>query len=249
MSRLIRLYPAAWRARYGAEFNELLDHRPLTLNDRIDLVRGAIDAHLHPQLADFERQPWTHRIPGLLALTAGLLWAWSFAFLAFWADPNADWGSGFGIAFLMMLISVPGDYLFGYGRRIAMGIGVVIGGMVLGQALPWSIADGLLNVIAGATAWLVVVGGLLTLAAIRTGIGITGRWLMIPGVVIAPVVISIPVILGLAASGASGSGFRLVFAFFVPYGIAWAFVGLRMTLRGSQTLVDPPNQPGLARTA
>lgn len=45
MSTLIRLYPAAWRARYGAEFEDLLAERPPTGRDLLDIVVAAIDAH------------------------------------------------------------------------------------------------------------------------------------------------------------------------------------------------------------
>lgn len=51
MSRLVRLYPAAWRARYEAELQGILAEHPLTPRQRLDLVWGAIDAHLHPGLA------------------------------------------------------------------------------------------------------------------------------------------------------------------------------------------------------
>ena len=47
---LLRLYPAAWRERYGDEFAELLASRPPKLRDRVDIVAGAIDARLHPQV-------------------------------------------------------------------------------------------------------------------------------------------------------------------------------------------------------
>lgn len=50
MSRLLDLYPEAWRARYGAEFLALLEDRPPSLRDRVDIVRGALDAHTSPQL-------------------------------------------------------------------------------------------------------------------------------------------------------------------------------------------------------
>jgi hypothetical protein len=50
MSGIIRLYPAAWRERYEPEFVELLATRPPGLMDRFDIVRGALDAHLHPQV-------------------------------------------------------------------------------------------------------------------------------------------------------------------------------------------------------
>jgi hypothetical protein len=50
VSRLIRLYPRAWRVRYEAEILEVLAEQPLTLGGRIDLIRAAVDAHLHPQV-------------------------------------------------------------------------------------------------------------------------------------------------------------------------------------------------------
>ena len=52
MSRLISLYPKGWRRRYEAALRTLLDDRPATLADRLDLVRGAFDAHLHPELVN-----------------------------------------------------------------------------------------------------------------------------------------------------------------------------------------------------
>ncbi|HLA17151.1 MAG TPA: hypothetical protein VJZ72_09660 [Candidatus Limnocylindrales bacterium] len=50
MSRLVALYPAGWRSRYGAEMEALLAARPPTIRDRVDIARGALDARLHPQL-------------------------------------------------------------------------------------------------------------------------------------------------------------------------------------------------------
>ncbi len=50
MKRLVELYPRRWRERYGAELAEFLTRRPLVLTTALDLLRGAIDAHLHPEL-------------------------------------------------------------------------------------------------------------------------------------------------------------------------------------------------------
>ncbi len=44
--RLLRLYPRAWRERYGDEFLDLIGERPVRLPQLIDIVSGAIDAHL-----------------------------------------------------------------------------------------------------------------------------------------------------------------------------------------------------------
>lgn len=43
---LLRLYPRAWRERYGEEFLALLGDRPLYLAQVIDIISGAIDARL-----------------------------------------------------------------------------------------------------------------------------------------------------------------------------------------------------------
>jgi hypothetical protein len=47
-TRIVELYPRAWRARYGEELDALLEAGSLGIRDRIDLLRGALDAHLHP---------------------------------------------------------------------------------------------------------------------------------------------------------------------------------------------------------
>jgi hypothetical protein len=53
LSALIRLYPARWRQRYGAELDQLVhDLRPSTsrMALAVDLLRGAFDAHLQQGL-------------------------------------------------------------------------------------------------------------------------------------------------------------------------------------------------------
>ena len=47
---LLSLYPQAWRKRYGDEFQALLEQRGIRFFDLFDILRGALDAHLHPQL-------------------------------------------------------------------------------------------------------------------------------------------------------------------------------------------------------
>jgi hypothetical protein len=44
IAQLIRLYPPAWRRRYGDEFVEMLGDRPLGARKTIDVVMGAVDA-------------------------------------------------------------------------------------------------------------------------------------------------------------------------------------------------------------
>jgi hypothetical protein len=54
---LLALYPSAWRRRYGFEFAALLDDQPPSPALIWDIVLGAIDAHLDPQVAEDGADP------------------------------------------------------------------------------------------------------------------------------------------------------------------------------------------------
>jgi hypothetical protein len=47
---LLRLYPRVWRARYEEEFLVALASHPFSFFEGVDILRGALDAHLHPSL-------------------------------------------------------------------------------------------------------------------------------------------------------------------------------------------------------
>jgi hypothetical protein len=48
---LIRLYPPRWRRRYGRELADLIAAQPASFSTAVDLVAGAIDAWVNPQLS------------------------------------------------------------------------------------------------------------------------------------------------------------------------------------------------------
>jgi hypothetical protein len=50
MKWLLRLYPALWRNRYGEEFAAVLAEQPASVGLFLDVLGGAIDARLHPQI-------------------------------------------------------------------------------------------------------------------------------------------------------------------------------------------------------
>jgi hypothetical protein len=234
MNRLVRLYPRAWRDRYEEEFLALLAERPPTFGDLLDTVRGALDAHLNPQ-ADVDASPWTHRIPGLLALTAGAMWSALFVAFVFWHD--AAWEVAYLApqSLVLMFLSLLGDYMSAHGRRIAVVLGVV-GLCIVVASLPYS----LITVVAGISGCLIVLGGMLTLAAIRAEIGPPGRWLVLVMAVVVPAAIGFPLALGL---GEISSDESWVLGSLLPYGLAWLLVGLRMAVRGSRTLSELPTSP------
>src|SRR5687768_8208815 len=77
MSRIVRLYPEAWRDRYGDELAVLLEERGARPRDLVDLALGALDAHLHG-LTTGGRAGMTRvlraSIGSASAVAAGVLW-------------------------------------------------------------------------------------------------------------------------------------------------------------------------------
>ena len=81
MSALVRLYPRPWRERYEIEFLAVLASRPPSIGDRVDIVRGAVDARLHPELSSDvdgrRRRTPPEWIAAAASLAAGAFWlAW-----------------------------------------------------------------------------------------------------------------------------------------------------------------------------
>lgn len=243
---LLRLYPAPWRDRYGDELAILLDTRPLTVAVALDLARGAADAHLHPELVGAPPLPLSHRLPGLAALTAGLLWI-SFFVNAYRLGPEGEWGSAIGYAVLLMFLSLPGEYVTAHGRRIAIVAGGIAVAAVSGRFLPWDLSGGTLNTLAGVAFYVLLGAALLALAAIRAGVGPRARWALILAT------IPFPVAMGIAILGGFGpddpGGMPAMLAAILPYGVAWTVIGLRMTLRGSRSLPDDQPIPTTAEVS
>jgi hypothetical protein len=238
VSSLVRLYPQAWRDRYEDEFVALLSERPPTPGDVLDTIRGAWDAHLHPTVGESEPAPWTHRVPGLFALAAGLLWSGLYLTVALRPDPAFEWGSILSIFLFAVLFSLPGDYAAPYGRRIAIGIVLVFSSLVFANVVGWNVVGWALVVLA----YLVAICGPLALAAIRAGIGQRGRWLLLVGAVFLPlgIVSAVSALRHFAGVVVIPEESTAMYFLVVPYGLAWTLIGLRMTIRGSPTIVDPP---------
>jgi hypothetical protein len=140
---LLRLYPRAWRDRYGDELLALLEDRPASPLDLLDLIRGALDARLHPQLAGSAGEPtersvlMSDRLPGLAAIGGGILVLVATALAAI--QPVFNVGDGGRDLTMTMLLWSPGmvaidlALLTAAARRLAAG---------------WSGADSLLAVLA-----------------------------------------------------------------------------------------------------
>jgi hypothetical protein len=119
---LLRLYPRAWRERYGDEFAELLEARPPSLRDQLDIVLGAIDARMNPQLPGHRparTASMRDRLLAIGAITAGVLFSlWAAVIVA--ALPR--WGEAGAVDEGLLNLS------FGAGMLGAMlGIAVLLG--------------------------------------------------------------------------------------------------------------------------
>jgi hypothetical protein len=229
LSALIRLYPAAWRARYGSEFEVLLAERAPSLRDRFDIVLGAIDARLSPQVdsPDSVRRPrMTDRLAGGAAIAGGLIW--SVTYLVGWLiEAEGDLSLPILAAVGLMLLSLPGTYLVAYARPVVLGVAafVVSLGVIVAQLLPWDVI--LLVPVVGI---LGTIGpGALALAAARAGMSARDRWRLLLMTMPWPFI-------GLFATA---TGFvptmvpvPLVIASVLPLGIAWILIGARIAAGG-----------------
>ena len=93
MKSILRIYPSAWRRRYGEELTDLLDELPTTPASTVDLLRGAATLHMRafldrlaPRLVSAGGPPMpTHalqRHPTASALIAALITAPTVIFVA-----------------------------------------------------------------------------------------------------------------------------------------------------------------------
>ena len=71
---LLKLYPRAWRARYGDELLQLVGSRALSAQQTFDMLAGAVDAWLSPSVrAAVRRQPSAAAVKGGLMVRQFLL--------------------------------------------------------------------------------------------------------------------------------------------------------------------------------
>ena len=193
-ANLVRLYPRAWRARYEAEFLAVLEAAPTGAHDRLDIVRGALDAHLHPVEPSL--------VPGLSAIIGGGLWILATLPLVVAAAPP-DWPGylveGLPVAIVAVVfldLALAGTWLREdgrggrIGRRVA-GIGVVLG--TVGQlawavTLAWTLAGW------GYGAPLAIASTLAGIGTILVGLALarTGDWPIAGLLIVAPVLLLIP---------------------------------------------------------
>lgn len=234
---LLRLYPAAWRARYGEEFAELLVSRPPALRDRLDIIAGALDARLHPQVAadpaEAAGRARDRSVAALLVVAGALLTIWAtigVSFAGTWDGPEEPVGrSLLGVSYASgvagaVLIAIA---LLLVASRYDWSIGAIgaVGGVLTGSGLVFSAFGG------GVAALLLLVGGTLMLAWRMRG-RLVGT---VPAVVLTVTTLLVAgAFLAVAASGWTDSG---PFWLLVLYGPAWMLVGVDLRAPARQLLV------------
>ena len=247
MTRLISLYPRAWRTRYEDEFLALLSDRPPDVLDRLDIVRGAIDARLHPPAeptpAPVEppvaRGPWPVRA-GWLTLLGGVVWISAMVVAINGPMIVEEWGSyRDGAAALPLFFA--GVVLLGVGM-VALVLDLPASAHAARSATFLSSMTGLLWGLAPWLVWsgLIAFGGLLIvgIAAWRAG-----RWSWLELAILFASILPGWTI-GLAAS----SGLLevptpnpdlqfLVFAMLVP---SWLVVGASLVRAPRRAIAAPP---------
>jgi hypothetical protein len=228
MSALVRLYPQAWRDRYEVEFQGLLEARPPTARDRLDILRGAIDARLHGEIPGSAQLPPRiapiERLAGGAALVVGLaLTAWTALLLR----DFRGWDAGepptaflIGILGAISLLGLAAAHallgLAGLGRTRAFGpiaasIAVACFGLTAfggGATLIYAVVASVVLAVAMAGRSIPV---WLAIAWIGATVGMTGAFLGI-----------------FSSDGTDLGSLRLL----VPYGLAWILIGVVVLVRG-----------------
>lgn len=225
MRALVRLYPATWRARYGVEFETLLAERPPTRRDMVDILLGAVDARVSPQvgaeLVGRHAHP-SDRIAGVAAIAGGLVWFVAFVLGAV-AQRDLDLSLVIALALGLMLLSLPGRYLRPHARAIAgglagLGVSIVV---IYAGLLPW----GPILLLPAFTALGVLGPGALILAATRARMAARDRRRLLVLTMPWPVIAGIVGGFGLLPASVSSP---LLVLSLLPLGLAWIATGVRL---------------------
>jgi len=227
MTRLIALYPRAWRLRYEDELLALMAERSPGPLDRLDIVRGAIDARLHPELTDAPQSPRPRSraavATGALVASAGLGWlAWLGSILMYFRG----WGSGMPEhADLMVLVAFLG-FLAMSAAIAAIAATFIDAIRPIGRLGLMLAAIGfVLTAIGGGLSIVVGFAGVIVVAWSMAGI-IIPRWLA-AGWIATTLLAFLAMVMFVVGDGRDVG----LLALGIPYGIAWLLIGLAIAAR------------------
>jgi MFS family permease len=203
MNALLRLYPASWRERHEVEVARMLEDTGAGMSDAPDLIRGAIDAHMHPgpmglPTGGVRRWVTVDHLAGAVLLTGGLVWFVSFGILALamlvfgedgWRDSRplavlAVAGPMVALGFSALLLRHAGDRYHKVFVASAVMLAIVgsalltsaIAGIVLEPRVTFASEGGAHR---NPAMILLLVGSMIGAFALGTVPGIPSRWLML----------------------------------------------------------------------
>ena len=90
---ILHCYPRLWRDRYEGEMHEVLQHLPITLWTLFDLLLGALDARLHPDLLPERITTMTTRLRNseILIFCAFIVYTLAWVAIRSVRDPLPPW--------------------------------------------------------------------------------------------------------------------------------------------------------------
>jgi hypothetical protein len=240
MSRLVSLYPRAWRERYETEFLDLIEAQPPSTSDRFDIVRGALDARLHPQVRRSVNAPILAPVPeadlriarrlGFAAVIGAVLWPAAFVVASIgpvrYDGDGAYRDGGAALPVLLLAVGLLAAGLIGQLIRLPADARLARGAAT--AAIPfllvWGMAPWLWPVVLVAIGFIVV----LAVAAHRSG-----AWPGVASLVVVAACLTV-VVIGVVAANVAGGDRMAGGLFFLVGGLALApaWLGIGATLIG-----------------
>lgn len=234
MTRLVGLYPRGWRDRYEVEFLALLSERPPDPLDRIDIVRGAIDARLHPQRNGVAEPPpedplpyngpWSARRAGWITLAGGFVWLAMIVIVLNSPVVSDSWGTYRDVSMALPFFFV---------ALVLLGIGTWAVAAIVPStarvARTAALVAGLAGLLWAFTPWFLWTGLIMSvgLCILAVGAARTGRWrgldaaLMVGAVGVAWGSIFIATSMLAARPGYSLESYDALFGFLLVLGLMW----------------------------
>ncbi len=247
MSTLVRLYPRAWRDRYEAEFMGMLESRPPRTRDRLDIVRGALDARLHPEVPGTPDRPRPAMQPARLAAAAAVIAgvAW-LAWVGLVLRDFRGWGTGqpesatlmAALAALMSLaLAAAHVFLLLAGQATIRPFG--------GVAASIAAVSFTLTAFGGGTILVFALLGSIALAMAMAGRSLPA---LVAAIWVATSAVVLVVMLGFVGGGGQDVDSLWLIA---PFGPSWILVGMTLGWRGvpSPTPAAPASAPDLTGQA
>lgn len=228
MIQLLDLYPRPWRDRYGDEFAELLATRPPGARDRFDIVLGAIDARLNPQVASDTSLDRVRlgepRLRALGVLGGAFLTAW-IALALPWAQPWNSIDAGGPPAFALV------SFLSGWAGAIVLSITLLAIALRYDHQIGPSGAIGAVLTVGGLV-FAAMGGGVPALVMLGLGSALfcwraAGRVVSRPVALVLAGATALTIVSFLAFGAGNGQDVSLL-RLLLPYGPAWMVFGLSL---------------------